>query len=366
MSRHLTKKKKETLYDNNKTILEIIYYIGGGIMYRKQLISLLEEFTGTKEVTTMFSIKELLDAGFLKQKQILNTTSTAVYLTKYPISRIKGIKSRNATAINPTLEKITYSLFRAEYILDLLLNKSFKQKHKDLTLARLLELLEGVANTSLINKNNAVKVYEMLEAKKNLKPYLEAVFFEDKSLAFLEKAELLNRISTEKIKIEKSLKTLKSDRENTKNRFKKDRNIDLLALFFNFSNFLSRGFGMTSCPIKERGITFKLFYFDLNNSVETQKLYKSIGYIYLMLKRYIDTNMLDLKIDITVYTWNKQRQIELIADKDRKVVEFGTGGYSKYRKAEKALRSILMPYDIEKINVSYVSLDLTEKYKFNK
>lgn len=115
-----TKLFKDSLYEKNKNILNIVYYLGNKIMLKEQLI-ILSEIILVNNSKIEDKIEELIKEGFLKEKQVLNSNKYAVYLTRYPISKIEGKTSNEVNGLIPSKEKILNSLFETQYLIKIII-----------------------------------------------------------------------------------------------------------------------------------------------------------------------------------------------------------------------------------------------------
>ncbi|MGV3076385.1 hypothetical protein ACEE21_15000 [Clostridium baratii] len=353
---------KESLFNKHKLLLEIIYYLSDSLMLEEHIIQFKAILSDSKS-NTREDIKELLEEGFVKEKQVLLSNSRAIYLTKYPISKIKKIKSRNVTSVRATEEKILNSLFRCEYIL----NKIIPVLKGKITLNRIINTINSNANTILINKNNSISLYRSLiniKSEKFNNIEFDKDFFEDYNIVIYEKQSFLDRISNDHIKINSDYKKIKDEKDKRILILKNNKTFDENKHFFNFKNFLNRGFGITTIKSENDSLKIYIYYLDLYNTAEVYKIYKSLGYIYQMFCRYFKAN---IKLHLDIYTYDKKRVDKIKADANLKVKEFRTGEILKYRKAENTLiNSSVNESDLKNISVSCKHFDFYNKYKIKK
>lgn len=352
---------KESLFNKHKLLLEIIYYLSDSLMLEEHIIQFKAILSDSKS-NTREDIKELLEEGFVKEKQVLLSNSRAIYLTKYPISKIKKIKSRNVTSVRATEEKILNSLFRCEYIL-----KKIVHVVKDKKLNRIIDAINLNANTVLVNKNNAINVYSNLKDIKE-KRFANIDFDEDFEIDYkilkYEKQCFLNRISNNDIEICNDYKDIKNIRDNKIESNSASAVFDKNVDYFNFSNFLNKAFGITTLREKDNVLEVFIYYFDLYNTADIYKIAKNTAYIYLMFKRYFKAN---IRLNLEIFTYSEKRANELRSDANSKVKDFITKETLKYRKAEKAFKNAkVRDSDFKNISLKYNHFDFYNKYKIKK
>lgn len=356
-----TAKFKESLFNKHKLLLEIIYYLSDSLMLEEHIIQFKAILSDSK-CNAIEDIKELLEEGFVKEKQVLLSNSRVIYLTKYPLAKIKKINSRNVTSVRATEEKILNSLFRCEYIL-----KKIISCLKIQSLNKLIATINLNANTVLINKNNAIKVYSNLmhvKEKRFANIDFDKDFEIDYKIAIYEKQCFLSRISNNDIKICNDYKYLKDIRDNNIKSNSAytcfDKNVD----YFNFSNLLNKCYGITTLKEKNNVLEIHIYYFDLYNTADIYKITKNTAYIYLMFKRYFKAN---IRLNLEIFTYNEKRANKLRADANSKVKDFMTKETSKYRKAEKAFKNAkVRDGDFKNISINYNHFDFYNKYKIKK
>ena len=356
----LTPKAKETLFEANRELLEVLYYIGGGITLKEHLISLMSFFYPLK-TNLKNNINELIESGFLKEQQFLISNKYFVYMTKYPIAKLQGIKSRNANDINPSYEKMANSLFRMEYFIMVL---SPKIPRKNATIERVREICFDYCHTVFTGKSNPEKAYySFITTMKRFEKIEVSNFFKDEyKSAIHDKEVLFNRIYDKEIVVNESYK--KSKEKIQAEKATRITANEKMRDFFNFKNLLSRNFAINGVKYENNEFIVKLSLFDLNNTLEVIYIYKNLGYIYQMFDRYLNLPVnVDLKINLTVYTWSLDRSNLLKHESTQKAREFGTGGFKKENKATYALlESGLQNNQIKSLKVDFKTFDFDKKY----
>lgn len=353
---------KLSLFQRNETILKVIYYFGNGIMLKEQIVAIVGLLEPLKK-NIENSLKELVAEGFLKDRQVLNSSKYALYLTKFPQSVIEGKKSGDVTSVKPTEEKILNSLLRAEYLIVRVI-PAHLNKGRDGTVEGVINTLKISYTTILKQKTQAIDIYALLE--RTLNPVcIDTMFKIDKDICMLEKLTFLNKISKTPIKIPQEYINSYNYLEEQK------RNRTDLALkqdggFYNFKNMLSRGFSIRGLQNNNAngGVIIKIDFLDFNNSITVEKLYKNIGLIYIMFTQYLNV---PIKLEVYVHPWNKKREHKLIDSTQEKVKDFGENNFKKYTKGLNALINACVPEsNFKDISVKYINLNLDTKYGLDK
>lgn len=359
--RNKSEEYKNHLYKRHETILKVIYYIGNGIMLKDQIKAIIGVLEPLNKATDE-SIKELVTEGFLKEKQVLASNKYSVYLTKYPQSKIEVKNSRDVTSVKPTQEKVLNSLLRTEYFIQNLL-KVVSDRNTPIDKIRIT--LNNSFCTILNEKSQVDDCYRIFLNKINklgLLDYLEDSYIIDKNVVYLEKLQFLNKISKVANEIPKEYIDAQQQLNNMKIAYIENPSIEE-KYFFNFKNMLHRGFSFKKVVVTNKNeLTFKIDYLDTSNNIEVDKLYKNIGFIYSMLRRYLD-DVLGVKIEVEVYLWSKKNINQMEIKEKEKVKSFGLNNYKKHPRGLNGLKNAgVKDSDFKNITVNYKSLNITDKY----
>lgn len=365
-TRYLSRELKNKLFNKHKNILEIIYYIGNRIMLKDQLKA-IESILKPLDINIESNIKELIDYGFLKEKQILTSNKNALYLTSYPISKIEDIPSRNVSCVSPTTEKILISLLKTEYLLKLILEDNNFTTFADSE--SWLQILETKGNTLLTEKSNATEIYKLIENMEELESYLREDFYIDRDVCNLEKDKDFNNKSKNKIKLNlteiESLATLNQEKLGHTNINRAEE-----KYFFNFKMFLGRNFILEKIVnVDKYTIAIDIACMDFANNLNVEKLFINIGFVHGMFKRYFTSNDVSENIELNVitYVWDIVNVRKLQDQETEKVKELGVNSFKQYPKGLNALYNAgVLESDFKNIKVTYKSLNITDKYNINK
>jgi len=360
-TRYLSRDLKNTIFIKHKSLLDIVYYVGNKIMLKEQLkaiATILEPLNNDIDN----SIEELIQYGFLKEKQILTSKKYALYLTSYPISKIEGVSSRNVSCVRPSTEKALSSLIKMEYLLKMIRTENTFTTFPDSKCW--LDILETRGNSLLLEKCNAIEMYDLIQKNEDVDTYFTEDFFIDNDVCLLEKTIDFNNKSKNKIKLDTNeIKSLEKLNQYKLGYTELNRNRE--KYFFNFKMFLGRNFVLENIKeIDNYTIKINIASMDYDNSLEVEKLFNNSGFIYEMLKRYLDKN---IELEVTVYVWEKMKVTKLKEKAKEKVKILGSSEYKKYPKGTNALINAgVLESELENIKVNYTSLDITDKYNIKK
>ncbi|MEJ3995608.1 hypothetical protein [Clostridioides difficile] len=332
-------KQKEDTFKKHKEIIDIIYYLCNKIVLKQQLTQLCLKLTKYREIDVDIAIAELAQQNILSKKQFLNTNRKLIYLTKYPVSQLENIKSRNVQSIKLTPEKIIKGVFKTEYILKKI------EGLQDINLNYVLEMFNTEDNTIL--KREEEEIYKTLFNK--YKNILEKDFVEDLRISIAKKIIMENRFKKDK-------KTTVTDVELLKRR---QKSIKMMGncYYFNFNNMLCRNFFLEKINIKDTNIKLKIGFLDIYNTKNVTKIINNICYIYFMFLKYFSRSY-SLSIKLCIYTYSKKNATEIKNNILKKSVDFK----SKQIKNINIKENILLKNSInpEKIKIGITSLDIVK------
>lgn len=362
---------KEECFERNETLLNIIYYLGNGIIFIDQLVKIMQVIDIISTPTTIKrAIKEVKDIGFVKEQQLLsNHKRYCIYLTKYPIGRIEGKPSVEVTAVRITQDKILSSLFKVERFIDLYLNKIAKD---NIAISDINELLMNDYVYLFLEKHQDTTIYESINynlKRDGLMALVNTIFDMDKMVAQFDSLNKINKSSKNKKQIDIPMELVDAKRvkltntsiigSNKDNTISK-KNIDVHL--FNIKNLINRNFNIEDIKYVEdslnklNGMKVTLNYLDIKDTINVQTLHRDIAYAYMMFQRYFNTHYIILEVN--VLEWNKTSKNK--ANRNSFKVNKETGYkvcFSEYYKA-----GIKPMQWSQGIKVNYLSLDLDIKY----
>ena len=202
MNTSLTQAAKEDLYIRCEYILKSIYYICGGKVLHMQLIKLLEEMNlpHMTQLKIKSDITELIKAGFLKKKQVLNTNANVLILTAYPLSVLQSVPSANVSEITSSRKSILEGMCRIEFIINEL-NKYRKinKTNAPFTVEKIVEFMDWRNSTVCYPLKNINLYLERICRKYDNLNVLSQDFLDDYhylEVIRMQKANALSKTST--------------------------------------------------------------------------------------------------------------------------------------------------------------------------
>ena len=131
---------KEECFNRNIPILNILFYIGGGFMLRKQAVTLIRIFYQIGEHKANDMIADLLSYGLLVKKQATDTKTCLYIMTKFPLAMYHECSTRDSCSVKLNNRKIWHNIYRTEFIIRQAV-PLMEQHSMELTLQNLLNFL---------------------------------------------------------------------------------------------------------------------------------------------------------------------------------------------------------------------------------
>ncbi|SEW31704.1 hypothetical protein [[Clostridium] fimetarium] len=311
----ITKQRKESVYMDHITIINMIFKLGNSMMTRSQIKQLFSLITNEKQINIEFEIADLINSKFLLQKQIFGTKTQLLYLNKYILGRLLNKPSQNVAAMSFTNLKIFENIFKTEYIIKVIIPNMMEQNLKIDTdnIATYIRAIGG----NFFKKPNQLytfNYYQDFEFIAGQKYALTEEFYDDKKISLCE-AELFKKNILKMEISEIPYLNEKSMRDSIKASYSSD--IESNKQFYNFNNLMAQRFYIEEIE----NDCIKIVYFDTLNNLKLEKLYKNLIYIMLMFKKYLNNN---INLDITVYMWDESRCSELLKAEKRSVFDVNT------------------------------------------
>lgn len=350
----LSTEKKEELFDTHKGLITMIHTFGD-MLLRKQIKRLYHLLTGISETEIEFAIAELINSGFLLQKQICKDSRTQMlYLSKYPRSKFMvDTKSGDVPALAFSNQKIFEQIFLGDYIIETLI-PAMKAQNYEVDLNNLITYIKWVGSTLLLPSNQYYNLehYERVIAVTQSTHKLTYDLHRDMEIASWERESFLHK--RQQLDTELPICSLKQQRDTERSSYNSD--IERNKYYFNLINMAK--YGYTVEGIEQN--TIRLIYFDSMNSIQTKKLYQTLCYILLMFQRYLNT---DITLSVTVYTWNTDRAEHLRNEETKQAYDFFNQEWTNTDKKHHILQSVgLLPSNWDSINVEYKNFDIYTKY----
>lgn len=151
---------KEALFDENRDLLDIIYYLGQGFMLAEQIYTYGSFLYGLSKDRIRRKIINLHGKGLLLEKQA-TTTNTKIYvLNKYVLSKYKSKSSQDVSSVKITDNKFWKNLYVNEFIIRNIL-PCINKNHLNLSISTIFGLLEDNFMTFMYsqNRHDVFKIY---------------------------------------------------------------------------------------------------------------------------------------------------------------------------------------------------------------
>ena len=150
---------KEECFNRNIPILNILFYIGGGFMLRKQAVTLVRIFYQINEHKANDMIADLLSYGLLVKKQATDTKTCLYIMTKFPLAMYHECSTRDSCSVKLNNRKIWHNIYRTEFIIRQAV-PLMEQLSMELTLQNLLNFLTDYC-ISVFTTENQMSVYQL-------------------------------------------------------------------------------------------------------------------------------------------------------------------------------------------------------------
>ena len=202
MNTTLTQSAKEDLYTRCNYIIQTIYYICGGRVLHMQLIKLLEEMNlpHMTQLKIKSDITELIKAGFLKKKQVLNTNANVLILTAYPLSVLLSVPSGNVSEIASSRKCILEGICRIEFLINELHKyREINKTNAPFTVEKIVEFMDWRNSTVCYPLKNINLYLERISHKYDNLNVLSQDFLDDchyLEVVRMQKANALSKTST--------------------------------------------------------------------------------------------------------------------------------------------------------------------------
>jgi len=357
--------------------LKIIYHFGNKIMLQKQLFQYAKLFTlvGSEAIFTQV-IKYLEEKGIIKREAFvpygLKTQHKVIILTKFAIGYLENKKpdTVNGVAKNKNDERAMLSVFRNEYIIEVLI-PFLKLRNIDINLESIIRVLNRRKNSLLFERNQGLAYLKTLREIDNKKFNYTFVESEIERLIRTAKKRQLgiqkaleNRKNTPAKLSQGSQKpTLETGSQDPileaqfrKKKYKtKDEKIESYNIDSLFSSFMASEFLKL-----DNDFILQLNVFDISDSTNFYRLATQIACAYIYFKNFALHDEM-LKVNVTIYTASSG-SLEKIKKEANRFVEV-QGLTEKRTLLNATLRNWKVDDNMQTfIKFEYRTLEITEKY----
>ena len=356
---------KEECFNRNIPILNILFYIGGGFMLRKQMVTLVRIFYQINEHKANDMIADLLSNGLLIKKQATDTRTCLYIMTKFPLAMYHECNTRDSCSVKLNNRKIWNNIYRTEFIIRQAV-PLMEQLGMELTLQNLLNFLTDYC-ISVFTTENQMSVYQLYG---NL---YEKFPIKDKELiasGFPRVSDFMNdyyKITADLYHHQQNFLGYKidddySDYINIKEKLEREKELisspkECKKNYYSLFNMTAAGFFFIGKPTGEN-ITIGTF--DKCNNMYLKKIYENIICIFLMLERYLGFYPM---ITLQVYMSDTDKLIALRTKENEQGYDYEKQEKSGLTKRDSFFKNMRIPRQYwDYIQVDYIYYPLKEKY----
>lgn len=112
----ITNARKEKVSKANKHVLEVIWRLGKGLMYKKHIEAYMEHFFNQKPEVTWKKLKELEESDVVERVRLYNIV--VIKLKKYALRFLLGVEREQIRSIDVTASKLMRSAYVHALILE--------------------------------------------------------------------------------------------------------------------------------------------------------------------------------------------------------------------------------------------------------
>ena len=356
---------KEECFNRNIPILNILFYIGGGFMLRKQMVTLVRIFYQINEHKANDMIADLLSNGLLVKKQATDTRTCLYIMTKFPLAMYHECNTRDSCSVKLNNRKIWNNIYRTEFIIRQAV-PLMEQLHLEITLENLFQFLTDYC-ISVFTTENQMSVYQLYG---NL---YEKFPIKDKELiasGFPRVSDFMNdyyKITADLYHHQRNFLGYKidddySDYINIKEKLEREKELisspkECKKNYYSLFNMTAAGFFFIGKPTGEN-ITIGTF--DKCNNMYLKKIYENIICIFLMLERYLGFYPM---ITLQVYMSDAGKLIALRTKETEQSFDYEKQEKTGLTKRDSFFKNMRIPRQYwDYIQVDYIYYPLKEKY----
>ena len=356
---------KEECFNRNIPILNILFYIGGGFMLRKQAVALVRIFYQIGEHKANDMIADLLSYGLLVKKQATDTKTCLYIMTKFPLAMYHECSTRDSCSVKLNNRKIWHNVYRTEFIIRQAV-PMMEQLDIELTLQNLMNFLTDYC-ISIFTTENQMSVYQLY---RNL---YEKFPIKDKELiasGYPRVSDFMDdyyKITADLYHHQRNFLGYQIDDDysgylDIKERLERERDLisspkEYKRNYYSLFNMTAAGFFFIGKPTGEN-ITIGTF--DKCNNMYLKKIYENIICIYLMLERYLGFFP---QITLQVYMSDADRILFLQDKENEQGYDYSKQERSGLTKRDSFFQNMRIPrQNWNDIHVDYIYYPLKEKY----
>lgn len=356
---------KEECFNRNIPILNILFYIGGGFMLRKQAVTLVRIFYQINEHKANDMIADLLSYGLLVKKQATDTKTCLYIMTKFPLAMYHECSTRDSCSVKLNNRKIWHNIYRTEFIIRQAV-PLMEQHSMELTLQNLLNFLTDYC-ISIFTTENQMSVYQLY---RNL---YEKFPIKDKELiasGYPRVSDFMDdyyKITADLYHHQRNFLGYQIDDDysaylDIKERLERERDLisspkEYKRNYYSLFNMTAAGFFFIGKPVGE---TITIGIFDKCNNMYLKKIYENIICIYLMLERYLGFYP---QITLQVYMSDADMILSLRDKEKEQGYDYAKQEKSGLTKRDSFFQNMRIPrQNWNDIRVDYIYYPLKKKY----
>ncbi|RKI75613.1 hypothetical protein D7V90_22635 [bacterium 1xD42-87] len=355
----------EECFNRNIPILNILFYLGGGFMLRKQTVTLVRIFYQINEHKANDMIADLLSNGLLIKKQATDTKTCLYIMTKFPLAMYHECSTRDSCSVKLNNRKIWHNIYRTEFLIRQAV-PLMEQLGMELTLQNLLNFLTDYC-ISVFTTENQMSVYQLYGKLYKKFP------IKDKELiasGFPRVSDFMNdyyKITADLYHHQRNFLGYQidddySDYLDIKERLERERDLisspkEYKRNYYSLFNMTAAGFFFIGKPT---GKNITIGIFDKCNNMYLKKIYENIICIYLMLERYLGFFP---QITLQVYMSDADRILSLRDKENEQGYDYCRQEKSGLTKRDNFFQNMRIPrQNWDDIHVDYIYYPLKEKY----
>ncbi|MCM1219841.1 MAG: hypothetical protein NC548_35670 [Lachnospiraceae bacterium] len=356
---------KEDCFNRNIPILNILFYIGGGFMLRKQITALVRIFYSINGHRANDMLADLLAYGLLVKKQATGTKTCIYIMTKFPLAMCHECSTRDSCSVKLNNRKIWNNIYRTEFLIRQAV-PFMEQLGMELTLENLLNFLTDYC-ISVFTTENQMSVYQLYG---NLYEHFPIKDKELLSSGFPCASDFMNdyyKITADLYHHQRNFLGYKIEDDfsgylEVKDMLEREKDLvsspkELKRNYYSLFNMAAAGFFFIGKPNSEN-ITIGTF--DKCNNMYLKKIYENIICIYLMLERYLGFYP---KITLQVYMSDADRILSLRDKEAEQGFYYDRQENSGLTKRDSFFQNMKIPMqNWDDIHVDYICYPLREKY----
>lgn len=356
---------KEECFNRNIPILNILFYLGGGFMLRKQAVTLVRIFYQIGEHKANDMIADLLSNGLLIKKQATDTKTCLYIMTKFPLAMYHECSTRDSCSVKLNNRKIWHNVYRTEFIIRQAV-PMMEQLDIELTLQNLMNFLTDYC-ISIFTTENQMSVYQLY---RNL---YEKFPIKDKELiasGYPRVSDFMDdyyKITADLYHHQRNFLGYQIDDDysgylDIKERLERERDLisspkEYRRNYYSLFNMTAAGFFFIGKPT---GKNITIGIFDKCNNMYLKKIYENIICIYLMLERYLGFFP---QITLQVYMSDADRILSLRDKENEQGYDYSRQERSGLTKRDSFFQNMRIPrQNWNDIRVDYIYYPLKEKY----